>query len=230
MRRRHPLAWRINRFSRRRRPAKTGGVPPMLITIVVGVLLAGSLTYGLERKLRPTVASLAYTQVRNLVAVRLEQAITTGLELKNVQYSDLVTIQRDGTGIITALTTDTAALNQLRADLLDHLIRDLTEAEELEVRIPLGSLLESDLTWGRGPEISFRSRFTGTVSAEFQSDFSAAGVNQTLHRIELMLTVPVTVFLPGESKLVSIETNLPVAETVIVGHIPETFFHLPASG
>ena len=66
----------------------------------------------------------------------------------------------------------------------------------------------------------------GTVSAEFRSDFSQAGVNQTLHRIELEVAVPVTLILPGGQTELTVETGLLVAETVIVGAVPDTYLTL----
>ena len=63
----------------------------------------------------------------------------------------------------------------------------------------------------------------GTVDGEFFSEFTSAGVNQTLHRICLKLTVPLTLMLPGGAVETVSETELCVAETVIVGQVPQTY-------
>ena len=66
----------------------------------------------------------------------------------------------------------------------------------------------------------------GTISAEFESDFTAAGVNQTLHRIWLELSVPLTVMLPGGEVQAELNSRLCVAETVIVGNVPSTYLQM----
>ena len=107
-----------------------------------------------------------------------------------------------------------------------QILSALEGVDASEIRIPLGSLVDSELVWARGPELRVRALRVGTVSAEFRSDFSQAGVNQTLHRIELEVAVPVTLILPGGQTELTIETGLRVAETVIVGAVPDTYLTL----
>ena len=64
-------------------------------------------------------------------------------------------------------------------------------------------------------------------SAEFESQFTGAGVNQTLHRILLHLEIPATVLLPLCKIDVNIETAFCVLETVIIGQVPGVY--LPGS-
>ena len=94
------------------------------------------------------------------------------------------------------------------------------------IEIPLGSLLDSDLVWARGPVIRARAMSVGTISAEFYSDFSSAGVNQTLYRIWLEISVPLTVILPGGGVQVPLESRLCISETVIVGSVPSTYLQM----
>lgn len=67
-----------------------------------------------------------------------------------MDYGDFVTIQRDASGAITAMTTDMAALNQLRAQLVAQILSALEGVDASEIRIPLGSLVDSELVWARG--------------------------------------------------------------------------------
>ena len=95
----------------------------------------------------------------------------------------------------------------------------------------MGSLLPFEPTWARGPELHLRALALGTASAEFESEFTSAGINQTRHRLWLVLSVPVTVLLPGGGEELTVDSRLCVAETVIVGQVPQTWFQtggLPA--
>ena len=51
---------------------------------------------------------------------------------------------------------------------------------------------------------------------------SDAGINQTRHQILLDVTVAVEILLPGSTLNTEIGAQIPVAETVIVGTVPDT--------
>ena len=194
--------------------------------ISLALALAAGIVGWLQHQLRPLVEAAARAQAANALTAVIDRAIAADLAERDVDYGDFVTIQRDASGAITAMTTDMAALNQLRAQLVAQILSALEGVDASEIRIPLGSLVDSELVWARGPELRVRALRVGTVSAEFRSDFSQAGVNQTLHRIELEVAVPVTLILPGGQTELTVETGLRVAETVIVGAVPDTYLTL----
>ena len=196
---------------------------PWKITLLAGLLLSALAIGLLEARLRPMAAAAARTQAQNTIAGVVEHAILSELVEQGVVYSDLVTIQRDGSGAINALTADTIAMNRLRAELVGVVLETLDGVDVSQIRIPLGSLLDFDLIWGLGPSIKVHAMTVGTVEGEFQSQFSSAGVNQTLHKIDLELAVPLTLMLPGGAVEAVCETQIPIAETVIVGQVPQIF-------
>lgn len=187
-------------------------------------LFAISLIIFLEVKLRPITAAAASAQVKNTVTSVLEDAIANTMG-SNVTYQDLVTIQRDENGQITALLADVAAINHLRSNLLQTALDHLEQMQLSEIRIPAGSLFQFALLWGQGPEIRVRSMSVGTVTAQVESDFSSAGVNQTRHRLLLHFSVPMTVLLPNGPVEVPVETTHCLAETIIVGQVPDTYMN-----
>ena len=198
-------------------------IPPIILTLAVALLVGIGTILWLQAKLRPMVSKAAQTQVQNTVIAVMDQAVAESLEQRSTQYSDLVTVQRGEDGAITALTTDSAAMNQLRLELVSDVLAALEGIDVSQLKIPLGSLVDSELVWARGPSITVRALWVGTVSGEFESEFSSAGVNQTMHRIWLALSVPVTVLLPGESFDLTVSTQVCIAETVIVGQVPQLY-------
>ena len=216
---------RMRRRWRARRPTG-GGRGGWLVSLALGVSLAALCVGLLEARLRPMAVTIAQAQLQSDAARLVERCVTEDLAERGLTYAELVSIQRDASGAITAMTTDMAALNQLRAQLVAQILSALEGVDASEIRIPLGSLVDSELVWARGPELRVRALRVGTVSAEFRSDFSQAGVNQTLHRIELEVAVPVTLILPGGQTELTVETGLRVAETVIVGAVPDTYLTL----
>lgn len=217
--------WRLKLERRLRR-----GLPSWVLTwlVAAGVMLCAVRVT--ERALRPVLAAAARYQVRSQVTAAVEQWAAQDLQQRGVDYSDFVTITRNEAGEITALSADMARLNLLRAELSAHLLERL-EDSQLELTVPVGSLLPLEPTWARGPELHLRALALGTASAEFESEFTSAGINQTRHRLWLELSVPVTVLLPGGGEELTVDSRLCVAETVIVGQVPQTWFQtggLPA--
>ena len=217
--------WRLKLERRLRR-----GLPSWVLTwlVAAGVMLCAVRVT--ERALRPVLAAAARYQVRSQVTAAVEQWAAQDLQQRGVDYSDFVTITRNEAGEITALSADMARLNLLRAELSAHLLERL-EDSQLELTVPVGSLLPIEPTWARGPELHLRALALGTASAEFESEFTSAGINQTRHRLWLELSVPVTVLLPGGGEELTVDSRLCVAETVIVGQVPQTWFQtggLPA--
>ncbi|MBD9088990.1 MAG: sporulation protein YunB, partial [Clostridiales bacterium] len=202
-------------------------------------MLVGGLTMGaaaalcvglLEARLRPMAVTIAQAQLQNDAARLVERCVTEDLAERGLTYAELVSIQRDTSGAIVSLTTDMAAMNLLRAELVERVLDALEGVGVLQLRIPLGSLLDLDVLWGLGPSLKVHAMAVGTADARFSSSFSEAGVNQTLHRIELELTVPMTLLLPGGPVETESVTRLCVAETVIVGRVPDAYLQMERPG
>ena len=217
--------WRRGMERRLRR-----GLPLWVLTWLVAAAVMCAAVRLTECALRPVLAAAARYQVRSQVTAAVEQWAARDLQERGVDYSDFVAITRNEAGEITALSADMARLNLLRAELSAHLLERL-EDSQLELTVPVGSLLPIEPTWARGPELHLRALALGTASAEFESEFTSAGINQTRHRLWLELSVPVTVLLPGGGEELTVDSRLCVAETVIVGRVPQTWFQtggLPA--
>lgn len=201
-------------------------IPPAFLTLGVALVVAASVIALLENKLRPVVAEIAAAQAQNTMTAVVENAVTADLAARQVSYADFVTIQRDEGGAITALTTDMARMNLLRSELTAAVLEALEGVDVSDVQVPLGSLFDLEPLWAKGPALKAKAMTVGTVRAEFDSQFTSAGVNQTLHRIWLEVDVPMTLLLPGGEVEASLHTRLCVAETVIVGKVPDTYLQL----
>ena len=227
--RRELMRWARRPAADRRRPVRTGrglAIHPFALTLSVALLVAASIIALLEAKLRPLVAELAAAQAQNTMTAVVERAVTADLAARQVSYSDLVTIQRDEKGAIAALTTDMVRMNLLRAELTAAILEALEETDVSVVQVPLGTLFDLEPLWAKGPSLKARAMTVGTVQAEFDSQLASAGVNQTLHRISIEVSIPMTLMLPGGEVETSLHTRLCIAETVIVGQVPDTYLQL----
>ena len=60
--------------------------------------------------------------------------------------------------------------------------------------------------------------------ASFESRFTEAGINQTLQQLTMTVSVDVAILVLGATELFTVSSQVVVAETIIVGQVPDTFF------
>lgn len=189
--------------------------------VAAGVSLVVVFMISLNVKLRPILLEMALTQTSNCITEAINQAVAE----QSVAYSDLITFEYSSTGDIVAMISNMSQSNLLRAELLDVALAALDGMETLEVGVPLGTIFDVDLFSGLGPDVDVRVLYTGTASAQFENYFFDAGINQTCHQIFFTVDADLTVLLPGQRYNTNVRTKVCVAETVIIGKIPETYLH-----
>lgn len=198
---------------RRKRKALAG-------LLLVLLAAAGALWY-VNASLRPVLEGLASARVESAAARVMNEAI---LEvLGSAATGELLSARESNQGHVSLLTADAGKLNLLAADCAAAAQRRIQDLGEQGVSVPLGTLSGVPLLAGLGPRLSFRFTPVGMVQSSFHSEFRSAGINQTLHRITLQLTGTVRIVLPGRSYSVTVSTQAPVAENVIVGDVPEAY-------
>ena len=207
-------------FYRRRRLDQRMLVRALALSVVVGVL---TLVITAAVQMRPLLASLATTKVSNTVTRIVSEAVYQAIEDGEIRYDGLVTFEKDETGQITAVRSNMAAFNHLQADILDTILTRIDQVSARELSIPVGTLTGFSLLAGRGPRISVRMESVGSSEANFHNEFISAGINQTKHQIILTVDVSVSILLPGFTTATKVSNSFIVAETVIVGSVPDTY-------
>lgn len=79
---------------------------------------------------------------------------------------------------------------------------------------------------GHGPTIHIKISSIGNINTDLKSEFSAQGINQTLHRVYLQVDCEVSILTPFNNITKRITNQVLIAENIIVGHIPETYYNL----
>ena len=193
----------------------------VLVFFLLGLLFTLLLT-GTAR-MRPLLESLATTRVSNTVNRIIFEAVNEAIQEGDISYEELISLEKDNEGKITAVHSNMAAFNRLQAQILDIILARIDQVSARELSIPIGTLTGSALLAGRGPRISVRMESVGSSSARFENRFDSAGINQTNHQIVLEVDVSISILLPGFTTATTVSTALTVAETVIVGSVPETY-------
>lgn len=79
---------------------------------------------------------------------------------------------------------------------------------------------------GRGPGVKISISPIGDVETDLKSEFTSQGINQTLHRIYLNVKCKVNILTPFQDLEKEITNQVLLAENVIVGRIPNTYYNL----
>lgn len=191
------------------------------LTLLVLALLAAAVS--LLWHLKPVMTSMATARVSNLVNRIVSAAVNEAVENGDIDYQNFVIFEKDETGHITALRSNVAEVNRMQGQITDEILHRLSEVATSELEIPLGTLTGSALLAGRGPSLFVRMQAVGSASAAFRNRFTAAGINQTRHQIFLDVDVYMSILLPGMKTSTRVSNEIAVAETVIVGSVPDTY-------
>lgn len=191
-----------------------GKVTLLIIFFSLFILLFNS-------QIKPVIESVTSNEAKIKSVTTINDAVVEELNRENVTYDDLITVDRGTGGNVLAITTNMVKMNELKAMIISNIQKKLSDNTYATVGVPLGTLVGGDLFHGRGPKIPLKTTLSGNVSADFKSSLESAGINQTKHQIYLDVSTSVYSFLPGFDTTIDVETNILVAETVIVGSVPQ---------
>lgn len=177
----------------------------------------------LRSRYRDVIRELAETQVKNTTSDLTNDAIAKQIADGTIQYDRIVYFEKDLNGRITALKTNMSEVNRLKTDILNIINDEILALDTSDIGIPLGSLFLPEFLSGKGPAIPVHILSIRNSDANFTSDFSQAGINQTLHQLAMEVSVDVAVLVLGQTGSFTITSEVVVAETVIVGDVPNTF-------
>lgn len=177
----------------------------------------------LRSRYRDVIRDLAQTQVKNTTSDLTNDAIAKQIAEGVIQYDRVVYFEKDLDGRITALKTNMSEVNRLKTDILNLINDEILALDTSDIGIPLGSLFLPELFSGKGPAIPVRILSIRNSDASFSSKFSQAGINQTLHQLTMIVSVDVAVLVLGQTSSFTVNSEVVVAETVIVGDVPSTF-------
>lgn len=192
----------------------------LLITVFIGIFFAF-----FRIRYREAIRSLSQTQVMNSTSDLINDAIDRQIETGNIQYDRIVYFEKDLEGRITALKTNMSEVNRLKTDILNRINDEILAIDSSDLSIPIGSLILPELFSGKGFRIPIHILSIRNSDGAFHSHFSEAGINQTLQQLTMEVSVDVAVLVLGKTDSFTVTSQVVVAETVIVGQVPDTYLH-----
>lgn len=195
----------------------------ILCLTAVLALLAVAVLLVLRTKYRKVLTELAQTQVKNVTSDLINDAVDREIAEGTIQYDRLVYFEKDLEGRITALKANMGEINRLKTETLALINQEILDMDSSALGVPIGSLVLPEVFAGRGFSIPIEILTIRNSDASFSSCFSQAGINQTLQQMKMDVFVDVTVLILGSTESFTVTSQVVVAETVIVGQVPNTY-------
>lgn len=209
------------RRCRKRIPART----VFCFWMAAILILCGFVFVKAEHRLGDVAGDIAVSKLNGEITTLCNEAVAQVLDETDIQYDEIFATN-DKEGQITSMTTDFREVNQLKSALALKIQEKLDSLERMKVPVPIGALFSDRLITGVGFDMPVKVIVTNSIELKFYDDFSSAGINQTKHQLMVEIKVPAAVNAPGYKNETEIVTQVPVAETVIVGNVPNTYLTL----
>lgn len=204
---------------KRRRKIIIPTVTAVLLLCAVGIFCF------IELRIKSIRDEMSTLEANSVASSALTAGITEALADYKINYSDIVSFTYDDNGNIKSLSTDIITLNSLGNEIGNKTDNYINKMGTYKVTVPLSALLGVQLISGIGPDITFYVTMRGLTSTCFEDNFEQAGVNQTRHQIFLNVKIRTHVVFGGKVNIVEYNSNICIAESVIVGVTPSTFAH-----
>lgn len=204
-------------FPTRQKPIRAA----LLLTLAALCLfLAGAAMF-----LKNISCRIAVSDASDIVTVQVNNAIAEVMAEEEYDEESFVRFEKNAAGEVTAISSNMARINALSAEILEKVV-GATENRMLRVSIPLGNLTGISLLMGRGPGVPVKILMLTSSRVEFQNNIVTAGINQTKHQINLEVMVDIDILIPWGTESAQVVTELMIADTVVVGKVPDTYLNM----
>ncbi|MDF2572068.1 MAG: yunB [Sporomusa sp.] len=201
-------------------------IPLFPLSILGLVALLVFFFWRLETDLKPTLMAIAETRATIIATQSINNVINDRASL-TVDPKALLNVTLDEHGRVVLIQPNTMEFNRLAADTTMKVQDALKGITEEKIHIPIGQVLGSQMLASLGPKITVTIIPMGTVQVKVVDKFEQAGINQTRHMIYLAATTQIRIVVPLVSQSISVNTQVPIAEYVVVGEVPNTYVQFP---
>lgn len=204
-------------YHRRKRRTKV----PLVLFVLILLYLIISAAY----QLRSLTTQIAVSDAADEVTATVNRVVCELIDPNAYDLEYFVNFQKDTQGNVVAISGNMAHINALSADILSRIIAS-TDGGVMTVDIPFGSLLGSNLLMGKGPDVNVDIILLTSSAVDFKSSVSACGINQTSYQLFLEIKMDVDVLVPWGTESATVLTEVLIADTVLVGKVPETYLNM----
>ena len=198
---------------------KIKNVTPVFWVIVIAILTC----FSIWNFINPIFENLCEDKAKS-VATIITNEETTNI-MKKYNYDTFFTVEKDNNGNVQMINANVLKINQVTSDIALNIQNRLDEKEKNSIYIMAGAITGINYLSGFGPKITLKISSSGNVDTDLRSEFISQGVNQTMHRVYLDIKTNVSILTSFKTIQKTIENQVLIAENVIVGNIPSTYYN-----
>ncbi len=210
---------KTNSYRRKRWKKPKKGILTLLLS--VGILLYG--VYRTEQRIGPLAQEVALSYLNSELIREINIATTEALEAENIKAGSILQEDKDADGTIENIVTDYTAANRVKTAIAVRVAELMEHHRTVLAEIPAGAFFSDTLLTGFGVPVPLRIFSTHLIDIQFLDTFDSAGINQTKQQLSLMIKVPVRIAGIFSSQEGVVSTEVPLAESVIIGTVPQTY-------
>ena len=207
------------RTPRQRKKRRRKTIVAVLLSVCL-VVIAAAIYF--QRNVTKVLISISEATMRAFTTVAINDAVYYTMS-DGVRYEDLVSIERDAAGDITAVSANALKINKIARDAASISQANLKNLSLNGIPIPLGALTGIEALAGFGPRIHIRIIPVSSVTCAFSSEFESVGINQTKHSIYLNVVADISIVMPSRTEKFAVTTDILVCECVLVGEVPDVY-------
>lgn len=196
-----------------------------ILILIIFMLLPILAFEGFTKLIEPSLIAMCEIRANSIGVSVSNKAVKQVME--EVGYeTNLITLEKDNEGNILALKANVVEMNYIASLIGSRAQQMYNELTETYVQIPIGNFTGNAILAGRGPRIKVKIMPVGTVASDFKTEFVSTGINQTRHRVYLQVVSNMRVIAPFSTKTITVVNNVNVAETVLIGDVPNSYYNL----
>lgn len=200
---------------KRKKPLKI-----LLLTACIFVTGCIALLLMINDNMRPALTAIAEARITALAVSAMNDAIMERMD--DNSYTSLITAYDNGEKVYM-IQADTRQMNMLASDCCAAAQTRIAAMGEQGVSVPLGTVSGITYLSGRGPGIRVLFTPVGSVESDFDSELVSSGINQSLYRVNIRLTSTIRLIMPGVSHSIEVSAKAAIAESIIVGEVPQVY-------
>lgn len=194
----------------------------IFFAIIISIFLIFIIAHA-SLKLKDTFIVISRGRIQT-IALKIINDIVSD-KIRNLEENNLIIYQKDTNATITAVDINIIAMNKLSNEINTEVVNALDNLKDTYIYIPLGSATGYDLLAATGPMIPVKILPIGDITLDFKTEFLSTGINQTSHKIYLNVVCKMNMVTTFAYEDVEINQKIPIAETVIIGNVPSTYYN-----
>lgn len=189
-------------------------------------IIAGTLSVYIEFRLREVAVTFARNALSSALSSAINIAAVKLIAERGLDYDEVSNISRDAENNVTSVEIDTNEISRFKSSLAEAVQKELAKKGEVTIKVPLFSAFGLYYTYLSFPKLSYTLTVSQVVSSDIKSEFFDAGINQVLHKISVTIKTGGNLALTGRDVIIEENADFTVAETVIVGAVPDAFTNI----